>query len=877
MKTFPALFAAEKNRKQGAAPVWILKLQAGGVDYYISDNAFIITPWGVTTKAWGKSWGNLTEGISGLIDEFKISDYSLTCKAVPTDSPNIADLALAYNLEKDLCYLYQWYYGCADPPQEFFRGYVRDYPLSEGDTICNLRLQDESLKWQGAYVGTRVDLAAYPQADPDGVGKVIPLVFGTVNKLPARAVDAGRMTSIPSALNAGAVSFSVSESTGLTVGKSIRVDDEEMYISGVAGDVLTVTRGYNGTLAAIHQKGAIVWEVKATFSYLAADHAVDGIPKVFGKVGQALLDITAVASRYLGSGAVAAVGMGQLGGQHPSYLGKACVTIPGYITASQAVNLMINDGIGVNDALAIISNYLVSNGTLGVNDTLSLSNGTLGVDDTLSLTNGTLVVNDGIAVTDTISVSNTIGLTDPTHSHTQTGSTQNQSTTNSLPQTLTYLSTSSFDGVTSYSGVEYARMSFSASSIGSPTQMVFSITIQKLAGIAAYPDIIRFAMQGGPLVYSDTTNFKALAQGSSYTFTISITANFGNVIDVFSENTGYAAAWQVTACSRVVSGGAPTTATGTGSTLSGTVAKSGSAAKSGTAALSGNVAKTGTVALSGNVAKSGSVALSGNVSQTGTVDRSGSVTKTGTVTLSGNSVANTLVGDELLVNIVRNVTAPGDVIANLLSTWGAVASFQQIGALPGSYAFNGAITDYRKLIDVIHDLAWQCKSWFRHSMGSAKLIVRTLAPASVKALAACRVTEGKKDHSRTKSEYGETINVINLLYGRDWSQEKSDSAYTGVVKGTDQTSIDNYGRQERPDLFMLDFVSDGAMAQDLLTFYLTFYAQRHWVHTFGTWMYDSELEFADAVTLAFAGNALVQIEEAGFQPGSDTIQIKAVQ
>jgi hypothetical protein len=41
--------------------------------------------------------------------------------------------------------------------------------------------------------------------------------------------------------------------------------------------------------------------------------------------------------------------------------------------------------------------------------------------------------------------------------------------------------------------------------------------------------------------------------------------------------------------------------------------------------------------------------------------------------------------------------------------------------------------------------------------------------------------------------------------------------------------------------------------------------------------YDSELEFADPVALGFAGGVTVQIEEAALQPGSDTIQIKAIQ
>ena len=47
---------------------------------------------------------------------------------------------------------------------------------------------------------------------------------------------------------------------GLTivVGSVIQVDDEQMIVTGIAGDVLTVIRGYNSTIADPHAIDAAV-------------------------------------------------------------------------------------------------------------------------------------------------------------------------------------------------------------------------------------------------------------------------------------------------------------------------------------------------------------------------------------------------------------------------------------------------------------------------------------------------------------------------------------------------------------------------------------------------------------------------------------------
>jgi hypothetical protein len=156
-------------------------------------------------------------------------------------------------------------------------------------------------------------------------------------------------------------------------------------------------------------------------------------------------------------------------------------------------------------------------------------------------------------------------------------------------------------------------------------------------------------------------------------------------------------------------------------------------------------------------------------------------------------------------------------------------------------------------------------------------VVRSDRPASIKTLATCAIANGKYVHSRDKSAYGEIINAITLRYDRDWKQSRSDKAYSAVLTDEDSASIADFGKQQRPELFMLDAVTSPTMAADLLAFYLGWYGSRHWLHTMTTDYRNCELEFTDPVTLGFLGNTDVTVLSADLQPGGDAVNLKLIQ
>ena len=188
MKTFPTGFAAEIAKKRGAKPVWIYTLTVGGTAYYISDFSTTITGWQaspVTTLPWVSQWGQITEQISGSLNEIRIADFSLSLISDPDDANNINYLATNHNLEASPCSLYLWFLGLnatTGPPQEFFRGYVRDLATSDGGTTWTLTIEDEASRLT-AYFGEILSPENYPDCIQAHVGRLLPIVFGTVQNV----------------------------------------------------------------------------------------------------------------------------------------------------------------------------------------------------------------------------------------------------------------------------------------------------------------------------------------------------------------------------------------------------------------------------------------------------------------------------------------------------------------------------------------------------------------------------------------------------------------------------------------------------------------------------------------------------------------------
>ena len=190
MRTFPAAFTSEKNRKTGAAPVWIVRCPFATSTLYLSDIVFSVSSWmgGITTRSWVKSWGAIDEDISGSLSLTKVSDFSLQVIIDPDRSPNMEEILenAANNIETTDIGLYLWFLGLdpvTNPPQLMWEGNIVDYKLLD-ELTCQLDLVDHGVKLD-RYVGTLLDTdLSTPAWIWKTWGKMAPIIMGDVDNVP---------------------------------------------------------------------------------------------------------------------------------------------------------------------------------------------------------------------------------------------------------------------------------------------------------------------------------------------------------------------------------------------------------------------------------------------------------------------------------------------------------------------------------------------------------------------------------------------------------------------------------------------------------------------------------------------------------------------
>lgn len=736
MRSFPDALSAALARRDGAGLVWLLTFTASGVNYTLSQDATVITPWSVTALPLIASWGGLKEGVTSTLDDYGISELTVDLINDPFLSPSLRTLAKQRKLHGLSMSVWLWVDGCASSPREMFRFRVRDVDLPSESQV-NLTLQDESIRFDSYYPGSILSRVNYPSADPDDIGKTIPIIFGTLKKSLTRAANAGVITTLAADITSSQTSITVADATGLSSGVIMMVDNEMIQITAVVGTVLTVTRGYNSTTTAAHTSGSNIWQWQLNFIYIVAGHPVAAINRVYGRIGDKNLDITAICTVHPSGG-------------HPSYPGQAVVSVPGFITLAQAIGL--------------------------------------GLADTSGVTNNT-------------SVYYTIAATVAGHIHNQTSTSPN-----TISQTAGNLNVT-------YGGSTWVNVTLAPSF----TNPGGTITSQSVSFTVSYG-----GASGAKNLYINGTLVQSGYSSGSYTWS-------GNTVPTVEVDASVVG----------------TTASFTAGTRSVTYLPGGTTSSPAT-----------------------------GVTSYGVTSNDSSGVPTGPITVSGNSTANTLVADEILVDVTRNITAPADVIGEILGV-----DCRVIGAMPASYAFAGQISESKPALEWCHALARQCRCYFRFILGVPTLIVRPDNLVSVKSITEARLSSGEIVHGQKLTDPGDVVNTINLLYARDWSQ--TSESYQNTLTGTNSDSIATYGTKEKPDLFKFDFVTDPDMAASLLAFYLQWYPWQRWLHTLEVYMFEADLEFADAVTLAFDGSEIGEVIEVGFSPGSgtniDKIQLTVVE
>lgn len=107
-----------------------------------------------------------------------------------------------------------------------------------------------------------------------------------------------------------------------------------------------------------------------------------------------------------------------------------------------------------------------------------------------------------------------------------------------------------------------------------------------------------------------------------------------------------------------------------------------------------------------------------------------------------------------------------------------------------------------------------------------------------------------------------------LVPSRNCPIPAADSLDAASGLNPDSASITRYGEKEKTELFMFDFIRLPAMAQDVAGFYLARYRDRKKVVSLEVFLDNTQMEFADAVTISPMSDLLCEVQKVNVHPGS---------
>ena len=148
-----------------------------------------------------------------------------------------------------------------------------------------------------------IDLADFPSADPDDVGKFRNIPIGSMKKLVCPWTVAGWVSTITADETSSDTTIEVSDATGAPATPfTAIIDAEQVRVTSKTGNSFTVTRGYGGTTAVAHNKGAVIYEQRADFEVEVSKSPVKSIGDIYVKRYDDWVRVVSGATAYASSG-----------------------------------------------------------------------------------------------------------------------------------------------------------------------------------------------------------------------------------------------------------------------------------------------------------------------------------------------------------------------------------------------------------------------------------------------------------------------------------------------------------------------------------------------------------------------------------------------
>lgn len=268
------------------------------------------------------------------------------------------------------------------------------------------------------------------------------------------------------------------------------------------------------------------------------------------------------------------------------------------------------------------------------------------------------------------------------------------------------------------------------------------------------------------------------------------------------------------------------------------------------------------------------------------------VVKTGTV-VAGNSSADTVIGglvtcdgqgykDDSLGTYTGTPNAlvqrSAHVMKHFLSTWMNVSptlfrtSTNLSDKMGTTYQLNGLVQEPMKARTVASRMAFESGCWLKFQAGFATLIFRERYGPVSAVLTTRRLAflqDGRQSAEVSQSPMDWLMNQVDARYSRDWRHPRSYAAYRQIDVRKDTASQSRYGLKARPDLFLLDFVTNQTQAQALAELTLGMYSTRRSLVAIRTRLHHLTTQFGNRVLLQdrMMPRLTGEVISADFSPG----------
>lgn len=311
------------------------------------------------------SWGNIDQGrINPITFKYFPGQASFT---VDNKTPIggfscFTSIFPTYRPHKAIVTISQIFNGAILAEDEIteWEGKIEDFPAMKQDVV-GVTCIGYDLSILSTFEHTTVSFSNYPGADPDEIGKMLPVVYGEAKKVPFIAVNVGSMTTTTEDLDTTETIIDVTDASLFPDSGTLQIDDEKINYTGKTETQFTgCTRGADTTTAIEHDTGATVAEIQSKYYYII-DHPVVSVLTVYVEHRSSGEFIRQDSSLYT-------IYTGQTGDEHVDYPGKVVIRFDLLPYITRQINVEAVDTIDVDDTIDVSD-------SIGVNDNIGFSVG----------------------------------------------------------------------------------------------------------------------------------------------------------------------------------------------------------------------------------------------------------------------------------------------------------------------------------------------------------------------------------------------------------------------------------------------------------------------------------------------------------------------